>query len=514
MRLPQKRRSIKSKIMNVVILSIFLISAVLGYAFFAFSKMRIERMMGDSAKGVAATTANFISGKEMDLIAKNSDTIWERYRAARESEAGLGRLAGQKTAVSDPGKDISSITKLYTDYIKILGRVKELNKLESPITVYMKKKNALAAILSSDETLLLGATFVMRKEAKAVLKSGLPGSTKIYRDKDGSWISAYAPITYGSNRKTIGIIEINQKMDIYIRHLYRALAAIVVLCLACLVGVSIASYPLVNKLVGDINRLDSLANYLQDEKYDVAIDVESDDEIGHLAETFEHLRLAIRDKIQKLKAALRREKHAHLESIIALTNTIELRDPYTRGHVHRVEKYALLIAKALKLSREQVERLKYSCFLHDVGKIDIELSLLRKKEKLTNAEFEIIKTHSEKGAQVVEGIKFLADVKDIILYHQERYDGKGYPKGLKGEAIPLLARIVSVADTFDAMTTDRPYSPKMPFVDAIEELEAHSGTQFDPNIVNAFLKYRNSLEKMTDKHFKRLGVIAQSDTRG
>jgi len=161
----------------------------------------------------------------------------------------------------------------------------------------------------------------------------------------------------------------------------------------------------------------------------------------------------------------------------------------------------------MNLSREEVELLKYGCYLHDVGKIDIEIPILNKKEKLTEEEFEIIKQHAVKGAQVVEGIRFLKDVREIILYHQERYDGKGYPKGLRGKEIPLLARIVAVADTFDAMTSDRPYSRRMSFHDAIDELDRNAGTQFDPDIVAAFLKYRGSIGKIAKKHFAERGEI-------
>ena len=119
-----------------------------------------------------------------------------------------------------------------------------------------------------------------------------------------------------------------------------------------------------------------------------------------------------------------------------------------------------------------------------------------------------MKEHSEKGAKILEGIQFLSEVKDMVLYHQERYDGKGYPRGLKGEEIPLLARIVTVADAFDAMTTDRPYKKKISFQEAMDAVEKLAGSQFDPQICQAFLKYKDSIEQIVTKHFEDYGEIS------
>ena len=123
------------------------------------------------------------------------------------------------------------------------------------------------------------------------------------------------------------------------------------------------------------------------------------------------------------------------------------------------------------------------------------------KPDLSESEKERLQRHVEDGAKIIEGIPFLLKVKDIILHHQERYDGTGYPAGSKGNDIPLLARIVAVADSFDAMTTDRPYKPKVSFAEAMNKLEKSAGTQFDPSASKAFLKYRGTIEKIAQKHF-------------
>ena len=333
------------------------------------------------------------------------------------------------------------------------------------------------------------------------ISANAPQSTDIYRDKDGMWISAYAPVpsVYSKNEKML--VEINYKIDSYVNKLRGELGIILGVCIIGFILTAFIGYRLVMALVSDIQKLEICAKELEKENYDIPIDIKSDDEIGHLAGTFEKLRMFIRGKIDELKLAIVREKRAHLESVSVLTNAIEMRDPYTKEHLNRVVKYALLIAKGIHLNKDDMIRLKYACFLHDIGKIYIDAELF-KKVKLSPEEFEEIKKHAERGAKIIEGISFLDGVREVVLHHQERYDGKGYPSGLKGDAIPFLARIVSVADAFDAMTTDRSYKPRMGFAEAMTEIEKNAGTQFDPKICAVFLRYKDSVEDIARKHFE------------
>ena len=146
---------------------------------------------------------------------------------------------------------------------------------------------------------------------------------------------------------------------------------------------------------------------------------------------------------------------AHLETIQALALALDAKDPYTRGHSERVAEYAAEIAVQMKLPDSEVEMLRYAGVLHDIGKIGISDTVLNKVGKLTDAEFELIQAHTTIGAHVVKPVGFLRGVSQVIRHHHERYDGRGYPDGLKGEEIPLGARIMAVADAFDAMTYDR-----------------------------------------------------------
>jgi len=172
----------------------------------------------------------------------------------------------------------------------------------------------------------------------------------------------------------------------------------------------------------------------------------------------------------------------------SLADAIEKRDPYTGGHTQRVTSYSLATAKYLPLGHLEKRWLKIASVLHDVGKIGIEDHILRKPERLNPEEFDLIKRHAQMGAEIIEHIRQLKEIVPGVKYHHEQINGKGYPEGLKGEAIPMIAKIVAVADTYDAMTTDRPYRRALSKETAIEELKRCSGTQFDQQVVNAFVQ--------------------------
>ncbi|HMK52603.1 MAG TPA: HD domain-containing phosphohydrolase, partial [Thermodesulfobacteriota bacterium] len=172
----------------------------------------------------------------------------------------------------------------------------------------------------------------------------------------------------------------------------------------------------------------------------------------------------------------------------SFADAIEKRDPYTGGHTRRVTLYSEAIAKYLPLEPLQRKWLKITSVLHDIGKIGIEDYILKKPDRLNPEEFEVIKRHSEIGAKIVEHIRQLKEIIPGVKYHHEQVDGKGYPDGLMGEDIPPLARIVAVADTYDALTTDRPYRKAMGKEAAVEEMKRCSGTQLDKEVVEAFIQ--------------------------
>jgi putative nucleotidyltransferase with HDIG domain len=208
--------------------------------------------------------------------------------------------------------------------------------------------------------------------------------------------------------------------------------------------------------------------------------------------------------------AIKDSYDAQMEGIVkGVVATLELKDPYTRGHSDRVANYSLLLAKSLgEFSEEELKYFYYACLLHDVGKINIPDKILMKPGRLTDEEFAIIKSHPVVGAEILKGIEGIVDCIDVIKYHHERWDGKGYPEQLSGGNIPLLARITAVADAFDAMTSTRSYRSALSNGEAFNRIVEGKGTQFDPDLVDAFVhvypdwvKFSESTYKITEKDY-------------
>ena len=208
-------------------------------------------------------------------------------------------------------------------------------------------------------------------------------------------------------------------------------------------------------------------------------------EISELAENFNKMAGDIEEYIEKLKEAAEANRELFLGSIRMLAAAIDEKDPYTRGHSGRVAKYSTLIGQELGLSAEELDKLRISALLHDVGKIGVEDRVLKKPGALTPEEFTLMKQHTVKGANIMRPVSQLKEVLPGIELHHEHIDGRGYPYGLSGVQIPLMARIIGVADTLDAMTTNRPYQTAMDLDYAMERIRALAGTKFDTVVVNA-----------------------------
>jgi putative nucleotidyltransferase with HDIG domain len=208
------------------------------------------------------------------------------------------------------------------------------------------------------------------------------------------------------------------------------------------------------------------------------------------------LRQTVLDSIAKHKiaSAVRSADEAKLRS---LAQTIELKDPYTRGHCERVAKYAQMLTDAMDLPDDMKKNIKYGSWLHDCGKIGIPEAILNKPGALDAEQFDTIKKHSRWGADVARKAQLPEPVVNIALYHHERFDGNGYPQGLSGANIPLEARIVSIADAFDALTSDRPYRTKLAFKEALKVLKEGESTSFDPTLVDIFI---NTLTGVIDNN--------------
>jgi len=177
----------------------------------------------------------------------------------------------------------------------------------------------------------------------------------------------------------------------------------------------------------------------------------------------------------------------YLDTIRALAAAIDAKDPYTKGHSERVAEMSVALAQELNLPERDIENIEYTALLHDIGKIGIRDSILGKESSLTSQEFDKIKEHPIMGAKIIEPVDFLKTSYKAIYHHHERYNGKGYPDGVKGEDIPLMARIISVADAYDAMGSDRPYRKKLNKDKILKEVKDQSSKQFDPEVVKALI---------------------------
>ena len=215
------------------------------------------------------------------------------------------------------------------------------------------------------------------------------------------------------------------------------------------------------------------------------IAVRSRSEIGQLAEDFNAMAEQIQRYINDLRFAVNENRELFLGTVKALAEAIDGKDPYTRGHSERVKMYSVLMAEHMGLSQEEIEDIQVAALLHDVGKIGIEDRILKKPAALTEEEYTIMKTHPEKGAKIMAEIPQMKKYVPGMYYHHECMDGRGYPLGLKGDQIPLMARIISVADTFDAMTTNRPYQRAMTPEVAVQKIWSFAGTRYDPSVVAA-----------------------------
>jgi putative nucleotidyltransferase with HDIG domain len=201
-----------------------------------------------------------------------------------------------------------------------------------------------------------------------------------------------------------------------------------------------------------------------------------------------NLETLVEERTSKLQHAYRILKRSHLDSVKVLAEAIDAKDPYTRGHSDRVRKMSIKIAIHLGFAEDRLESLEYGALLHDIGKIGIKDEVLQKQGMLTREEYQYIREHPMIGVKIVEGVDFFKDKVPMIRHHHEHFNGKGYPDGLIGDAIPLEARIIAVPDAFDAMTSMRPHREAMSLKEVLSEMERCKGEQFDPRVLNLFFR--------------------------
>jgi HD-GYP domain-containing protein (c-di-GMP phosphodiesterase class II) len=279
-------------------------------------------------------------------------------------------------------------------------------------------------------------------------------------------------------------------------------------------AVAIAALGLGTWLSGAITRpirqLRDAAIKLSRGEFQTRVKVEANNEVGVLGDTFNVMGGRIEEAVQKISEAAETNRELFIGAIRMLANAIDAKDPYTRGHSERVAYFSSVIARGMGLSEDDVQTVHLSGLIHDVGKIGIEDRILRKPAALTDDEYEIMKQHPTKGQQILDAVPKLKALAGAGLMHHENVDGSGYPDGLKGDEIPFLGRLVSVADAFDAMTTDRPYSKAMTYEAAVARLRFLAGKKFDAQCVEAMARAVESGE-LTPAKARVAAVAARRD---
>ena len=247
-------------------------------------------------------------------------------------------------------------------------------------------------------------------------------------------------------------------------------------------------YLFAKRLTHPVLELAAAAQRIAAGDFSQRIEIRSRTELGDLGSAFNLMTDQVERFIGDLQRAAEENRELFVGTVKSLAAAIDGKDPYTRGHSERVSRFSVAIAQRLSLSDDEVEKIRISALLHDVGKIGIDDKILKKPSALTDEEFEIMKKHPQKGFKIMSQIPAMKEFLPGMYMHHEMINGQGYPQGLKGEEIPLMARIVAVADTFDAMTTERPYQQAMKFEDAIARVESFVGTRYDPIVVGAFVE--------------------------
>lgn len=329
-------------------------------------------------------------------------------------------------------------------------------------------------------------------EAGKNVQSALVPFTAEYQEKKHEMIGAYSTVNFGKDTQ-FGVITMQDESkalaSVGEMRSQTWLISMAFALLALGVGFIGARY-----MTAPLLRLVSAAKKIGGGDFSARVETGNRTEIGTLGETFNVMTDKIEEQITNLAKAAQENHELFVGTVKALAAAIDGKDKYTRGHSERVARISVAIGKRLGMDEEELETLRMSALLHDVGKIAIDDAILKKPAALTDAEYEIMKTHPQRGYKIMSQIPGMEAYLPGMYMHHEMVNGKGYPQGLTGDQIPLQAKIVSVADTFDAMTIDRPYSKGMELQAALERLRSFVGTRYQSDVVEALVDACNAGE--------------------
>ncbi len=366
----------------------------------------------------------------------------------------------------------------------------ELWKAGLPITFVVDDKGTAVfypdpAIASAKEPMTELRIVQEWIESGSQVQSALVPFTAKYGDKNHEMIGAYSTATIGDSYK-FGVITMQDEKT--------ALASVGEMKnQTWLISLLFAAFALIVGLIGSrmmtapLLRLVNAAKLIAGGDFTSRVETKNITEIGTLGETFNLMTDKVEEQIVNLAKAAAENRELFVGTVKALAAAIDGKDKYTRGHSERVARISVAMGKRLGMDEVELDTLRMSALLHDIGKIAIDDSILKKPSALTDSEYEIMKTHPQRGYKIMSQIPAMKDFLPGMYMHHEMVNGKGYPQGLTGDEIPLQAKIISVADTFDAMTIDRPYSKGMDLPSALERIRSFVGTRYQSDVVEALV---------------------------
>ncbi|HEV2884923.1 MAG TPA: HD domain-containing phosphohydrolase [Pyrinomonadaceae bacterium] len=323
-------------------------------------------------------------------------------------------------------------------------------------------------------------------ESGAQVQSALAPFSLVRDGKTVEMLGSYATAELDKNSR-LGVIAIQDASAalVSVRDMRRQtlLISFIAGVLTLLIGFFFAK-----KLSQPVQELAIGADRIASGDFSQRINIRSRTELGQLGDSFNKMTDQLESYIKDLQQSADENRELFLGTVKGLAAAIDGKDPYTRGHSERVSRISVAIAQHMGIADDEIEKIRISALLHDVGKIAIDDKILKKPAALTDDEFVIMKQHPQKGFKIMSQIRAMKEFLPGMYMHHEMVNGQGYPQGLKGDEIPLMAKIVAVADTFDAMTTDRPYQQAMKFEDAVKRIESFVGTRYDQQVVAAFVE--------------------------
>ncbi|MCX5710534.1 MAG: HD-GYP domain-containing protein, partial [Candidatus Omnitrophica bacterium] len=452
--------SFRAKVTFALIFSLFFVMGLSNFLIYDYSLKSQFAQIRERLKVIAQTAALSVDGDVIKSVPLNRDGVnYSSYKIAAQQ---LERIRTANPSL------LYIYTLAKTSKPGIWQFIVDLN----PVKINPKKK----ATTAFPGDLYNASRFPEMMRAYSTASA----DKAIMTDEWGTTLSGYAPIR-DSNNTVVAVLGVDMSAkDVYLTQLGVRNRALLVLLLGLFLSVALG-FLISSRITKRIHKLVEGTRHVASDDLEFKVEVTGHDEVSELADSFNKMALSLADSKKKLQEYFYRV-------VQSLVHILEAKDPYTKGHSQRVADFSKKIALEMGFTEDKAESVRRAAELHDIGKLVIEESLLNKKEKLSDDEWKIIREHPLVGESALKPILFDEEMLSIVRSHHERYDGMGYPDGIKGDKISIFAQIVSVADSYDAMTSSRAYRQGMSKEEAIADFKNNSGTQFNTQIVKAFLK--------------------------